>query len=225
MQLVLAPSQQVFIDFPEAKIDSPTTCLAIEISKEKISQVADHMNVTRTKTLPSFAYQTDLLHTKHNQQTQHLLARMLHLFSENEQDRRFFIDLALDELIARLLQQQSRDWLLHCVAENPHKCGLSAAIHYLEENLSDPIDIDKLCKIACMSRSKFFALFKQAMHTTPEQWRLHKRLNHAKRLLERGLSVTEVALSLGFSHPSQFSRTFKNVHTLSPKAYQAKFTQ
>lgn len=222
---VLAPSQQVFIDFPEAKVDSPTTCLAIEISKDKIAQVAELMNLPRAKTLPSITYQHDLLHTKHNQQTQHLLARMLHLFSENEQDRRFFIDLALNELIARLLQQQSRDWLLNCVADNPHKCGLSAAIHYLENNLSEPIDIEKLCKIACMSRSKFFSLFKQAMHTTPEQWRLHKRLSHAKQLLERGVSVTEVALSLGFNHPSQFTRTFKNAHMLSPKAYQAKFTQ
>lgn len=222
---VLAPGQQVFIDFPEAKANNPTTCLAIEISKDKINRVAEELNLRRNKLLPEIAYQQDLVHTEHNVQTQHLLARMLHLFSENEQERRFFIDLALNELIARLLQQQSRDWLLHCVNHNPEKCGLSAAIHYLENHLSDPLDIDRLCKLSGMSRSKFFSLFKEAMHTTPEQWRQQKKISLAKQMLERGVSVTEVAFSLGFNHPSQFTRSFKNALSISPKMYQSQFNQ
>ncbi|MDQ7048872.1 MAG: AraC family transcriptional regulator N-terminal domain-containing protein [Enterobacterales bacterium] len=32
---VMAPNQEIEIDFPEAKLDIPTTCLAIEISTSK----------------------------------------------------------------------------------------------------------------------------------------------------------------------------------------------
>ncbi|XQF91436.1 AraC family transcriptional regulator (plasmid) [Pseudoalteromonas espejiana] len=42
---VLAPEQGVLIDFPQASMHAPTTCLAIEISKDKINTVADALNM------------------------------------------------------------------------------------------------------------------------------------------------------------------------------------
>ena len=31
-------------------------------------------------------------------------------------------------------------------------------VQYIEHNLSEPLDVDILCKIACMSRSKFLTI-------------------------------------------------------------------
>ena len=110
---VLAPEQGVLIDFPEASMKQPTTCLAIEISRDKISQVADALNMQQQISSDDFFhYIPKLVHTQHNQQTQQLLERMIGLFSENEQDRHYLIELSVNELITRLLQQQSRDLML-----------------------------------------------------------------------------------------------------------------
>ncbi|MFC3034701.1 helix-turn-helix domain-containing protein [Pseudoalteromonas fenneropenaei] len=219
---VLAPAQQVYIDFPGASLATPTTCLAIEISRDKISAVAQQLNAKAAQRAPALQYHHALVHTEHNQQTQHLLARMLHLCSENGDERSYLIDLALNELIARLLQQQSRDWILSQVKATPDQCGLYAALAYLQQHLCDVVEIDALCKIACMSRSKFYAAFKAELHCTPEQWRQQKRLALAKQRLQNGESVTKVAFDLGFSHPSQFSRCFKQAFARSPKAYQTE---
>ena len=81
---VLAPEQGVLIDFPEASMKQPTTCLAIEISRDKISQVADALNMQQQISSDDFFhYIPKLVHTQHNQQTQQLLERMIGLFSEN----------------------------------------------------------------------------------------------------------------------------------------------
>lgn len=214
---VLAPEQTVFIDFPDASLSAPTTCLAIEISREKINTVSEKLALS----LPSdFNYQKQLVHTEHNWQTQHCLGRLLHLFSENEAERGYFIDLAMDELIARLLQQQSRDLLLGAVKQAPDHNGLYQAVHYLETHLDEPLDVEKLCKLSCMSRSRFFNQFKKSFATTPQQWLQARRLTEAKAKLKAGIQITAISFALGFKHPSQFSRAFKQAFNITPKDYQ-----
>lgn len=217
---VLAPQQAVYIDFPEASLQSPTSCLAIEISRDKIAQVSERM---RRHDDDLIHYQDTLVHTEHNWQTQHCLSRLLHLFTENDPNRSYFIDLAMEELIARLLQQQSRDLLLTAAQQSPDRSGLHHALNYMESHLEEPLDVDKLCKLSCMSRSRFFAQFRHYLNTTPQQWLQARKLNHAKQKLKQGIQVTAVSFALGFKHPSQFSRAFKQAFNISPKAYQNRF--
>ncbi|MBQ4834767.1 helix-turn-helix domain-containing protein [Pseudoalteromonas luteoviolacea] len=222
---VLAPEQAVYIDFPTACFDRPTTCLAIDISKDKIATVAEQLNQHNDSPEPQYNYHPELVHNEHNAQTQQLLNRLTHLFCENAPQRDFYIDLALNELVARLLQQQSRDLLFQQVALCNFKTGIHAAIDYMKNNLSEQLDIDKLCKIACMSRSKFFDQFKKRIGTTPQNWLHGQKMMSARTLLERGESVTTVAFTLGFNHPSQLSRSFKKAFNKTPKQYQTLFLQ
>ena len=216
---VLVPEQTVHIDFPEATLSSPTTCLAIEISTEKLADIAQRLNI-KNQSKFEVNYQNELVHVEHNWQTQALLDRMVHLFTENGDQRRFLIDLALNELVTRLLTQQTRELILQCAHSYNHQEPITEVVQYIEHNLSEPLDIDILCKIACMSRSKFFNYFKSCLNMTPQQWLLTRRLAKAKELLTKGNSITQIGFALGFNHTSQFSRTFKNAFGISPKAYQ-----
>ena len=45
---VIAPSEQVAIDFPDANLRSPTRCLTIEIDTQKLHQVAQQMRFDST---------------------------------------------------------------------------------------------------------------------------------------------------------------------------------
>jgi AraC-like DNA-binding protein len=216
---VLAPNQTVHIDFPDASQSSPTTCLAIEISKEKLSDIAHRLNIV-SQNNHEVSYQNELVHVEHNWQTQALLDRMVHLFTENGDQRGFLIDLALNELVTRLLTQQTRELILKCANSQHHQDAITKVIQYIEHNLSEPLDIDILCKIACMSRSKFFNYFKSSLNMTPQQWLQTRRLSKAKEMLKKGKSITQIGFDLGFNHTSQFSRTFKNAFGVSPKAFQ-----
>ena len=218
---VLAPEQGVLIDFPEASIKQPTTCLAIEISRDKISQVADALNMQQQISSDDFfQYIPKLIHAEHNQQTQQLLERMIGLFSENEQDRHYLIELSVNELITRLLQQQSRDLMLANCHPPVLNSAFSYVVNHIADNLNQPLDIEILCKIACMSRSKFYQQFKLAFGLSPATYQQQLRLKKARQLLQSGLQVSQICYELGFTNPSHFSRLFKQTFGVPPKHYK-----
>ena len=215
---VMAPQQKVLIDFPQASLNTPTTCLAIEISKDKISAVSEALNMQqRIASDGLFEYTPDLVHTKHNAQTQQLLERMVHLFSEQGAERHYLIDLSLNELITRLLQQQSRDLLLASSQQLQLKGKISNAIEYIENHLAEDLDINELCKIACMSRSKFYQQFRLAFGTTPALFQRQLRLEKARSLLLKGEPIGSVCFGLGFNSASHFSRLFKQAFGIAPR--------
>ncbi|KKO45363.1 AraC family transcriptional regulator [Arsukibacterium ikkense] len=215
---VLAPGQQVLIDFPDASLNKPTTCLAIEISTDKIRKVVDALNFQQEISHADFfQYVPKLVHSQHNPQTQQLLQRMITLFSENEQHRDYLIDLSLNELITRLLQQQSRDLMLASCQQQTRLTPLGNVLLYIEQHLSEAIDITTLCKIACMSRSKFYQQFKLAFGVTPAVWQQQLRLQKAYGLLQTGERISQVCYQLGFNDPSHFSRVFKHAFGSAPK--------
>jgi len=57
--------------------------------------------------------------------------------------------------------------------------------------------------------------------TTPIKYLQRYRIHQAKKLLkESGLSVTEIALKVGFSDSGYFSRVFHRETGLSPEAFR-----
>ncbi len=215
---ILAPNQAVTIDFPIAQRLAPTTCLAIEISKRKIQQVEEQLN--HSARLPShlgdWQYQHNSLHTAHTPETQALLGRIVNIFTENSDDRLFLSDLAVSELTMRLLRHQTREMVIAFSHEEPDHNGLNQAVLYIRENLDKPLDIDRLCRLACMSRSKFYTHFKQVLGCSPLLFQQQQRIKAAQNLLRQGYSVTHVALEMGFTNISHFSRCFKQQTGVNP---------
>lgn len=222
---IMAPNQLVEIDFPDADFHSPTTCLTIEISKEKIHQVAEMLNehYSKDQIYGEWEYNETILHTHHNSEIQALLIRMVTIYKENHQDRSLLIDMAISELTIRLLRQQTRNFILAFSQKDPEYNGLNEAINYLFKNASDNIDIDHLSRLACMSRTKFFQKFKLHLGCTPYVFQQKIRLKKAAELIKAGHQITKVCFETGFSDASHFSRIFKRFYGLSPSQYKSKF--
>ncbi len=111
---VLAPGGTVEIDFPDATRSAPTTCLTVEISKEKVNNINDRLNYSlpMLELSDQWLLRTPVLHTHHSTETQRLLSRLIKLFTENHPDRDILIDLNISELIIRMLRHKTRDFLL-----------------------------------------------------------------------------------------------------------------
>jgi len=222
---LLSPGQHVDIDFPTATLSHPTTCITINIAKQQIQDISDKLNLSqeRQSGLPEMQFHhQDHLHDSLNLPTQALLERLILLFTENNNNREALIELGISELIIRMLSQQSRNFLLNQLQHDPEMTGLHKALSYINQNFQEPVDIDALSKMACMSRSKFFKIFKQSLGCTPAEYIMQWRIEKACLLLKAGKSVTQAAFDSGFTNMSHFTRRFAQRYGVSPKHYKAQ---
>ena len=67
--------------------------------------------------------------------------------------------------------------------------------------------------------------FKAATGITPHAYRLNCRIELARKLLQKGDDLSQVALECGFFDQSHFHRYFKAITTMTPKEYQVNFIQ
>ena len=71
----------------------------------------------------------------------------------------------------------------------------------------------------------FTRIFKQCMNMTFYEYLNQKRISKEEELLSTtGESVTEIAMSSGFSSISAFNRTFKSIKGCSPSEYRGKIS-
>ena len=94
---------------------------------------------------------------------------------------------------------------------------------HLDDNFINQISLDSLSELAQMNKYTLIRNFARSFGITPYQYLETIRVNHAKELLEQGLSPLEAAMLSGFSDRSHFTRFFKSLIGLTPKQYQNIF--
>lgn len=219
---VMPPGEHVEIDFPDANEQQPTTCLTIEISKERIEAISKRMRDVVKIEAPDhhWEYQPRIIHKHHTRDTQQLLERMVSFYVQNDPDKELMVDLGVSELVIRLLREQGREVLLSYCKRMPDASGITTVIHTLEQNLREPLDIDQLSRQACMSRSRLYVEFKKQLGCTPGEFHQQLRLKSAADAIRGGQSVTEACYGYGFNDLSHFSRRFSLFFGCSPSAYR-----
>src|SRR5438477_4753107 len=94
---------------------------------------------------------------------------------------------------------------------------ISRAREILIEHIGEPITIKGLSRKVAMNECYLKKGFKEMFGTTIFDFYQSQRMEHARYLLyEKGLSVTEVSLMLGYSSISHFSTAFKKHTGLKP---------
>ena len=85
------------------------------------------------------------------------------------------------------------------------------AIYYIRQHLSEHISLDGLSLELGVSKFHLARQFKKYTGDSVIQTVNRMRCNEAHRLLEQGMSVSEVADACGFTNHSYFSKTFRAV--------------
>jgi len=94
---------------------------------------------------------------------------------------------------------------------------------YIDAHLGSNLEVAELARVAKLSPHHFSMLFKQIIGLSPHQYVLYKRICEAQRQLAAGrLTLSEVALNLGFSDQSHFSRAFRKIAGTTPTRYARK---
>lgn len=121
------------------------------------------------------------------------------------------------ELYYRLLQSSMGDTLRQLGQRDNRLRRIKAAADWLCSNTDKPIVIAELADKAGMSVTSFHRHFKAVTGHSPLAFQRQMRLLEARQLLATGgVSVSRVALSVGYISPSQFSREYKGMFGVPP---------
>jgi AraC-like DNA-binding protein len=90
---------------------------------------------------------------------------------------------------------------------------VSRLVKQLEQNpfMEFPDSIDFANSIG-ISPAQFSELFKLLTGLPPYRFYTYIRLEYAKTLIEKGISIKLIASMFGYSHPIKFIQTFKKYH-------------
>jgi AraC family transcriptional regulator len=102
---------------------------------------------------------------------------------------------------------------------------LQRAREFLHGNVSERISLEDVAREACLSRYHLHRAFVRTFRKTPHGYLTTLRLNRARSLLQRGSSVTETALEVGFTSMSAFSRLFRAHFGVRPSSQIRKIGQ
>lgn len=101
---------------------------------------------------------------------------------------------------------------------------LKAVLKYIEQNYGSNITLNSLADIAGMNPNYFCRVFQGITQKTPMDYVIYYRVEQATVMLANtSLSITDIAITCGFFDHSYFSKIFKRIKGVTPRAYRKKF--
>jgi AraC family transcriptional regulator len=92
---------------------------------------------------------------------------------------------------------------------------------YIEQHVADDIPLATLAELARLSPYHFCRSFKRTFGMPPHRYHASRRIERAKQLLaDRELSVTTIALAVGFGDTSTFTAAFHRLAGQTPSRYR-----
>jgi AraC-like DNA-binding protein len=94
---------------------------------------------------------------------------------------------------------------------------------YLQENLSQKVDLDALASHVGLSRFHFARAFKKTFGVPPCRYLMQLRITKATGLLrDTRTPITELALDLGFPTSAEFARAFRHAMNCTPREFRQR---
>ena len=101
--------------------------------------------------------------------------------------------------------------------------GISEGINYIEEHLTEELDIAEVAKQAYVSSFYFQKIFHVLCGFTVSEYIRNRRLTlAAQELSSTDALVIDVAMKYGYDSPDSFSRAFTRFHGITPSAARGK---
>jgi len=146
-----------------------------------------------------------------------LTAKYLRLF-RFEEETRLFEDTAKLDFLSYLIENHAQNKITASIFK-AHPAAVRLAREYLDAHFARAVSLDELAEIAGVGKFYLCRAFRQSVGVSPHVYQNQLRLNHAKKMLMRGDSITETALRLGFFDHSHFGKNFKRLIGVSPQSY------
>jgi len=125
--------------------------------------------------------------------------------------------------LIRLISSLSRTYERTADSVPAAMLRLEETISYMENRYTEPLDIGKLAKRACMSEGHFIRTFKRAFGLSPIEFLIRHRILKACVLLtDTDQPITTIAFDTGFNDGNYFSRQFRKTSGISPSEFRRR---
>jgi AraC-like DNA-binding protein len=92
----------------------------------------------------------------------------------------------------------------------------------IDREYAEPLDVPAMARAALMSPAHFSRKFRAAYGETPYSYLMTRRIERAKALLRRGMSVTDTCMAVGSTSLGSFSSRFSEIVGETPSQYRAR---
>lgn len=217
--ILVAPGETMVIDFPEAD-ETPTQCISLSLNPDFIEDSLNYLNyhLPKVDETSQWNIQLDEYFLFNNKALASATNNIMRIAMDDNSQKDIMADFALKELLIRLMQTQARSMVEKNIVKNKSRIGF--VVNYIKRNLHQKLSIDSIAKLAYVSKSNFFKMFKDELGTSPNDFILQERISKAKELLASQTSIKETAFQTGFSDTNYFTRVFKQLEGVTPKSYQ-----
>lgn len=100
------------------------------------------------------------------------------------------------------------------------------AISFIEQFYPSQITVEDMAKRCNLDRSYFAKVFKDTIGQSPQEFLIRYRMSKAATLLTTtDLPISAICVQVGYPNQLHFSRAFKNVYGMPPRAYRQNHRQ
>lgn len=137
-----------------------------------------------------------------------------------------FTGIAIPKVLLNENQKKPSDYLLSKKQKNIPLSNAEKISQLFEQNyFGDVPTIEKVAKYLQLHPRALQRLLKKECVDFRTLLNTEKFKRAKSLLLYSTISLTEVSLELGFTHPANFTRAFKRWSEMSPQAYRAKLSE
>lgn len=95
------------------------------------------------------------------------------------------------------------------------------ATTFIAQNYALPLTVEDMANRCNLDRSYFGKIFKETMGQSPQEFLIRYRMAKAAELLKlTDLPIGKISAQVGYPNQLHFSRAFKNIYSVSPRAYR-----
>ncbi|MUG99389.1 AraC family transcriptional regulator [Scytonema sp. UIC 10036] len=193
--------------------ESFQTELSIHLQPELVEQVAQasEMDTERLNLINHFC--------KQDLNLQHIAMLLLAELRSDGMMGRLYVESLTQALVIHLLRHYS-EVAQTKTSENRNltRTQLQQAIDYIHAHLDRDLSLVQIAQVINISPTYFASLFKRATGISPHQYVIQQRVERAKMmLLKTDLSISDIALQVGFSSQSHLTQQFKRFTGMTPK--------
>ncbi len=211
------------IKIKTASKQTPYVSLVLSFSLEEIYEVIKDANEILSKSIKKI--QNPLRFNKLDNTLLEPVYRLVQILDKPQKMIDFMYPLIKKEIIYILLQND-KDFLKNYVMEGTLTNHIVKAISEIKNNFNNSINMANLAKDIGISEASLYQNFKKVTSMSPLQYQKKIRLEEAKQmLLSKNIEASEVAFSVGYESPSQFSREYSRMYGMSPKAHSEYLRQ
>ena len=133
-------------------------------------------------------------------------------------------DLARNEEDPVYIASYLQLFLQHIIASS-HKehfllsPDIGRTLNYILDNITEALPLEELAFLANLSCSQYKQKFKKQLGISPRRYINQQKIEQAKIFLMEGMTVTDIAMLLGFTTSGYFSTVFKKYTLYTPMEY------